>query len=243
MCALPAGAAESDKPPRPASVPDLEQINAAKSRAALAICRTLPEYQQLQKSFTIEDATLGLINSMPESLFVELRSTKPQPIDAAWWWNPLSRRKPSLTWQHFLTAYAAAVRVVARHPWLTQLKNLPGKRSLELHVLGTGIGKIKHDFDTHVLPAWKHAGMFGQPTYRLLARRGDHSWVEIFFSDQDDRAFVCSTSTGDPNPKSLLDRLEVHWHPRGRPGEPSSQYAVIEPSGRIRLQTYVPGQP
>ncbi len=75
----------------------------AELREALSVCRSLPDYEQLHDSFEIEDATLGFVNFLPESLVVQLRSTKPRTIDAAWWWNPLSDKKPSLTWHDFLT--------------------------------------------------------------------------------------------------------------------------------------------
>jgi hypothetical protein len=212
---------------------------AVESRAAMAICRSLPGYERLHNSFEIEEALLGSVNSMPESLFVRLRSTKPRTIDAAWWWNPLSDKKPSLTWHDFQTALAEAERAVAKHPWLAELKTLPGERSLELHLLGMRVGKAEGDLDTFVLPAWRHAGMAGRPAYCLLARRGAHSWIEFLLSDEDDRAFVLSTQISDPAPHGELDRLDVHWHPRGKRGEASSKYAIVDREGRMHLQTFI----
>jgi hypothetical protein len=209
------------------------------SRDALTICRSLPDYQSLHNSFEIEDATLGFINFLPESLFVRLRSTKPRTIDAAWWWNPLSDKKPSLAWQDFLTAFAKAEHAMAKHPWLGKLKSLPGERSLELHLLGMQIGEPKSDLDTFVLPPWRHAGMAGRPAYCLLARRGEHSWIEFLFSDEDDRAFVCSTQNSAPDSQSELDRLDVFWHPRGKRGESSSRYAMVDREGHVQVQTFV----
>jgi hypothetical protein len=217
----------------------LQRERAAKSRKALQVCRDLPGYQTFQESFQLEDATLGLVNSMPESLFVELRSTKPRTIDAAWWWNPLTHKKPSLTWREFLAAYEAAERVVSKHPWLAEHKGLVGERSLEFHLLGTRVGVTDDELGFFYLPAWKHAGMVGKPAYRFLARRGNHSWIEFLFSDQDERAFVRSTSIGDPAPQSALDRLDVSWHPRGKRGESYSQYGLVESDGRLRVQTFV----
>jgi hypothetical protein len=179
---------------------------------------------------------------MPESLFVELRSTKPQTIDAAWWWNILSDGKPSLSWRDFLAAYTSAERTASKHRWLSEYKRLPGKRSLELHLLGTGVGVSADDMATFLLPVWKHAGMAGEPAYCLLARRGN-AWVELLFSDRDERAFVPSTSMRDPNPQSPLDGLDVNWHPRGKRGESYSKYAIVEPDGRVRVETYVMDEP
>ena len=124
---------------------------------------------------------------MPESLFVRLRSTKKTTIDAVRWWNPLSHKKPSLDWREFLAAYAAAERAVAKHPWLAEQKNLGGERSLELELLGTGVGVIKDEFDFYYRPAWKHARMAGQPAYYFLGRRGNRSWISAILSDRDDQ--------------------------------------------------------
>jgi hypothetical protein len=215
---------------------------------ATMACRKLAAYDELQKSFRIESAALGYINSMPKSLFVELRSTSATTIDATWWWNPLVAEVPSLTWQDFLGAYAAAELAMSRHPWLTTLKKFDGDRSLELHLLGTGLGVSGDNLDNYILPAWRHAGMSGMPKYRLLVRRGKHSWMELFFSDEDPRAFVRSTSGMDPNPQCELDRLTVSWHPRGKRGETHSQYALIANDGGVQVQTFVmdekqPNQP
>ena len=215
---------------------------AAESRKAFAAARDLAGYDAFKRSFRLEDAHLGYVNSMPESLFIQIRSIKRWPIDAAWWWNPLSNGTPSLSWHDFLASYGAAERIVAKHPWLSKLNHLGGKRSLELHLLGRGVGTDVNDLTTFTLPAWQHAGMGGRPTYCFLARRGNHSWVEFFFSDEDYRAFVRSSSLNDPDPQSPLDSLELSWHPRGKRGERYSQYATIAPDGGVTLHTYVMGE-
>ena len=210
-----------------------------RSRKALQACRALAGYGELRKSFVLEEANLGLINSAPESLFVQLRSTEVRTIDAAWWWNPLFRNKPSLDWHDFLASYARAERSVSMYSWLSELKALPGGRSLEVHLVGKGIARAEVDLNRFFWQAWKHAGMAGQPAYRILARRGRSSWVELLFSDNDDRAFVHSTSIWDPNPQCDLDRLAFHQLPQGKQGETYSQYAVVERSGQLRVETFV----
>jgi hypothetical protein len=80
--------------------------------------------------------------------------------------------------------------------------------------------------------------MAGQPAYCFLFRRGNHSWVEFFFSD-DDRAFVRSATLNDADPQSPLDNLDLGWHPRGKRGESYSQYAIVAPDGSVTLHTYV----
>jgi hypothetical protein len=232
-------AARQDTDPRLQRMYLRREERAADSRKALAVARDLAHYDDLRRSFRLEDAHLEYVKSRPESLFVKLGSTTRRTIDAAWWWNPVSGGTPSLSWHDFLAACTSAERIAAKHPWLSELKSLPGKRSLELHLIGTGVAAAEGDLATYLLPPWQHAGMRGRPTYRFLARRGNHSWVEFVFSDDDDRAFVRSTSVQDPNPQSPLDSLDVSWHPRDKRGQSFSQYAVVEPDGRVTVQSYV----
>lgn len=51
--------------------------------AAKIASKKLASHDELQKLFRIEKASFGFINSMPESLFVELRSKSGATIDAA----------------------------------------------------------------------------------------------------------------------------------------------------------------
>ena len=171
-------------------------------------------------------------------MFIEVQSTKQQSIDAVWWWNPLTNGEPSLTWHDFLASYRQADRIVGKHRWLAELRHAPGERSVELHLLGRGVGANADDLTGFILPPWRHAGMAGQPEYCFLARSGKRSWIEFFFSNEDDRAFVGS-SRSNSEPRTQLDSLELNWHPRGMRGEPSSQYATIVPDGRITQNTFV----
>ncbi len=211
------------------------------SQKALAAARELSGYSEVQRSFSLEEAILGDVNSMPDSLFIQLSSTKPRTLDAAWWWNPLSGNAPSLAWPDFTAAFADAEHLVAKHPWLAAQRNLEGKRSLELHLLGRGIGINDSDLATYILPLWQHAGMEGKPKYCFLARRGDHSWVEFLFSEEDDRALV-RFAVADPVPLSPLDQLNLSWHPAAKAGQSYAQYAVIGADGSVRLQSYVKGE-
>lgn len=221
--------------------------DAAKNSRCLAMARALPGYEEFKRTFRLNEARVGIINFSPESLHIDFRSTVRRNIDAVWWWNPLVEGKPSLAWPDFLAAFAKAEQLVARHPWLAAQKRLPGGRSLELHLLGTGLGESEDSVKNYVLPPWQHAGMQGQPTYSFLARRGRHFWVEFYFSEQDERAFVRSTHTNDedlkyPKPVSALDRLDLSWHPRGEAGEKYSRYAIVAPDGSVEVKDFVLGE-
>ena len=177
---------------------------------------------------------------MPESLFAEIKTTHPALIDAARWWNPLTDGKPSLNWDDFMKSYAAIETAMAKHPWLQDWKNLEEGRSLELQLTGAEIGEVSSELETFVIPVWRHAGFAGKPTYCFLARRNDgRDWVTVYFSDKDERALVTTSSKPDPKSPSMIERADVYWHPKGKTGEKSSRYAIIENDGRCHVETFV----
>jgi len=211
---------------------------------AMMVGQRLAGYDRFLKSFEVTAANVGNINSMPKSLFVQIKATHPAIIDAAWWWNPLADGKPSLSWDDFMESYAVAEAAMAKHPWLQDWKNLSQERSLELHLMGGAIDKNPSALETDVIPVWRHAGFSGEPTYRLLARRNyGLSWVEIYFSDRDERALVTTNSSPDPKSPSMMERADVSWHPKGKAGEKYSKYAIIENDGRCHVETFVAESP
>jgi len=210
-------------------------------KKAMAFCQQFAGYDHFTKSFKITDASLGHINSMPESLFVQIEAMQPALIDAVWWWNPPSDGKPSLNWNDFIKAYAAAEAAMAKYPWLRDWKKLPG-RSLELHLLGKAIGEDSDKLENYVMPPWRRAGLLGKPTYSFLARRNSgRDWVTIHLGDKDARALIVSNSKPDPESPSAMERADVYWHPRGKAGEKYSRYAILEKDGSCRVETFVVG--
>ena len=74
-----ASAGESTKPRDAESVARMRE-RATDSRKGLAAARDLAGYDDFKQSFRLGDAYFGSVNSMPESLFVELRSTKRRTV-------------------------------------------------------------------------------------------------------------------------------------------------------------------
>jgi len=217
---------------------EFQRSQAAQLKEALKACREIPGYNELSGRFIIEYAHLGCINSMPESLFVELKAKASVVVDSVRWWNPLVGKKPSFTWTDFLSAHQRAEQAVGNYPWLAEWKMLPGKRSLELQLLGTAVGKDKEELKTYFMPVWRHAAMKGKPTVNLLARFGFHSWFDVVFSNSESRALIASTSSTNDEPRCELERLKVHWHPRGTKGTEYSRYAVVSRKGVIGVRTF-----
>jgi len=213
-------------------------------RRARKLYTKLPGYDEFKKEFTIDDAMLGDVNMMPESLFVELQAKGQNVIDSVWWWNPLTKSgEATKNWTEFLKAYHEAEEFVSTLQWLKDLKTLSDDRSVELHMLGTGFGEADFDLETFILPVWKHEGFAGKPSYSLLARRGEHSWVQLVFGSKDRRCLVLSTTgmllSSPLSPQCELDRLELSWHPKGKPDDEYSRYAIVDEDGTIHVKSYV----
>src|SRR5207245_9770124 len=74
------------------TVQQIERAEAARERRAAQLCRLLPGYDWFSSEFRFEkDTTIGLINSVPESLYVRIRARHARFVDAAWWWDPLDK--------------------------------------------------------------------------------------------------------------------------------------------------------
>lgn len=231
----------SGKPKHAVQKP-IEQVLAEEKAKAIELCKGLPGYERFEKSFKITNATVGNVNMMPESLFVEIKATHSALVDSAWWWNPLKNGKPTLNWDDFMKAHAEAETAMAAHPWLKDWKRLPGKRALELQLLGREFGERKQELNDSVIPVWRHAGFKGEPKYAFIARRGNHEWVTIYFGGKDEAKALVPSSTGSGSKASCpLDNVEVSWHPRGKAGEEYSRYAVVENDGRCHVETFVAG--
>jgi hypothetical protein len=215
-----------------------------RQRKAWQLSQDLKGYDVLRKSFEVENALLGLINGFPASLHVDLRSTNSELVNAVWWWNPLDKDgNPTYDWNTFLGVYRDASVVIAKHIWLEKwLDARPGRR-VELHLFGKGIGETRFQLNNFILPLWREAGFAGQPAYSLLLRRGDSEWATLYVGTEERRALVASVNEPETSPRHWLDGLNVYFHPRCKPGDKSSHYVVVEPSGRWELREVVGCEP
>jgi hypothetical protein len=181
---------------------------------------------------------VGAINMFPESLYVSLHARTADPVNAAWWWDPIDKDgDPQYDWHAFIQLHRAASKVVGRHAWLKQWRVAGPGRSLELHAFGAGIGATPFELQNFVLPVWRDAGMSGRPEYSMLARRGDTEWAQLYFGKDDSRMLVTAVSRPDQSSAHWLDRLDLYFHPKCRPGEASSRYATVAPSGKWKVRT------
>jgi len=227
--------------PKRKVMPDPKLEAEENARKAMAASQQLAGYDRFLKSFKIFRASIDYYGEPTngESLFVRIETTQPAFIDAVWWDNLLVNGRPSLSWDDFMKSYAAVEAAMSKHPWLQEWKNLKG-RSLELHLTCKSSGNEIGDLETFVIPLWRHAGFAGEPAYYFRAHYNNgRDWIDIYFSDKDDRALVTVNSNPDPESPSMMERADVYWHPRGEAGEKYSRYAIIENDGSCHVETFV----
>jgi hypothetical protein len=192
----------------------------------------LPFYEAFARYFRVEAVRSGHINMQPESLFFEIEALGPSPlIDRARWHDPLVDGRPTLGWDVFLRTYVDASDALARQPWLLAWKSAGPDRSIRLQASGTQ-GHAAWMLEALVLPAWIHAGFDGEPAFELSLSRGRTRCATVFLARRDASALI-TTAKPTKAGEHELDRLELSFHPRGKP----PTYARVGPDGRIEVRT------
>jgi len=206
------------------------------SKHAWALCRRLDGYKELRKSFEVEDAIIGCVNFLPDSLKVSVRTTNRGLINGVWWWNPLDEfGEPNFDWKDLIKIHATATGIISKHTWLAEWRESSFGRLVELHAYGYGIAETDDDLRI-VHRLWHQAGLTGHPACKVLARRGDTAWAEIYFGNEEPAALIAAVSEPDWKGEHWLDRLE-------KLGAASSRYVVVDPTGNWGLHTHEGNRP
>jgi hypothetical protein len=207
------------------------------------LCKELPGYARLRERFEIEDSTLGYVNRADLSLFVRLRSIGEGGLNAAWWWDPIADGSPRYSWTDFLDCFDRANEVIKRHSWLKEWIETGPARTLDLHAFGCTTGSVEFDLNHFVRPLWHDAVLSGEPTFEVLARRGNASWAKIFLNSNEPRALIEYTMGADPKAMHWLDRLEVEFHPRCQTEGKNARYATVSPNGELEMRRFSACEP
>jgi hypothetical protein len=214
------------------------------SERARVLCQRLEGYRTFRESFDIESAIIGCVNLLPDSLKVSVRTTNRGIVNGVWWWNPLDKNgEPKFNWNDLIRIHADANAVLAKHTWLAEWREVSFGREVELHAFGEHVAETESHLKVFVLPLWRDAGLSGDPGFSVLARRGDTEWAQIYFGKQEARALITAVNQPDRKAKHWLDRLDVYFHPTGKPEDRSSCYAVVEPAGKWQVRTFRPTEP
>lgn len=183
---------------------------------AKRMAEELDSYDALQREFRVEESTLGWINGLPYSLYLQLRALKPRLVDAAWWFNPAENERARYDWNQFLAVHRSVERAADAHPWLAAWKQAGPKRSVEAQIFALR-PYTETDVARFATPAWKHATLKGMPGYQLLLRRDGRACATIYLGKEDERALILDVQPpideGNDGSRHWLDDLTVSYHP------------------------------
>jgi len=227
LAILLAACASSPVDKRPS--PEVE-FDAMRARAII-LARELPGYQRLRDQFEIEDGYATAEAGAHNVLFLRLRMTTDGGLNAAWWSNPLPHGVPQYTWLDFLSCFARVNDLVGKHPWLSAWFHAGPGRLLELHACGCALEPCD---DTPVYSdrcLWSQAGLSGEPTYEILARRGDEEWAKLYLSPSEDKILVVGTWKPDPHGPHWLDQLDVSFPALCDANPNATRYVTVLPDG------------
>ena len=197
------------------------------------MCYSLEGFDNIKKFFKVTDATIGQINGLPYSLHVSLApiDTNERLVNAAWWFNPVDEKKKKAlyNWNDFIRVYTEVNDVVSRHQWLAEWRDASPGRTIEAQIFGIR-PYTETDLETYITPAWKHAGLKGEPYYEVLLRDGNR-FGTVFFGREDSRALV--TAFDPVNGTHWLDKIKIFYHPT----ELVPEYVVVRQTGQWFINT------
>lgn len=196
----------------------------------------LPGYSALCREFHVQEAMVGDVNMQPTSLYTTLSAIRPHAVDSAWWFDPIVNGRPRYNWNQFLAAHREVERVVARHTWIATWKKAGRQRTAEAHLVGLRPTEENH-LAAEVLPAWKHAGLKGEPRYQILLRREVNTWAELYFGSDDSRALMIDASPARDDEVTTsghwLDGLTLSYNQ----WQVVPDYVVVHPDGTWKRNT------
>lgn len=180
---------------------------------AQALAQTLPGFDELERHFRIVEGFTG-----DERVAVILEAISPRALDSIWW-----EVRPGDEWAKLLAYHARAEKAVQAHAWLLEWKAAsPGPCSLQLRV-------VYENF----VPAWKDAGLAGEPEFDIFARRGDLGANVLLGSGTAQAVVPCTAQAAVPSP---AESRGSHWLDK-------SDVSYFNPADRTFILVDAQGQP
>ena len=200
---------------------------APSARSSTRRCRRkayvqLTGYASVLRRFEIVEVLTGSVNMLPEAMQFDLDARQPALVDTVRWFNLLEDGKLTSTWEDFERAIASVHQAASRHAWLAEWKHAGPGRFLMAEVAGheRHADRFADDF---VAPAWRHAGLPGEPAMRLHLMLDGESIGSVWLADDDARALIVRARPDKERvTKHWFDELDVSFHPK------TPTYALVE---------------
>lgn len=191
---------------------------------ARQLAEGLEDYARAMERLQIDEARIGHVNQQPLSLQIDLAARDGGLVDTVRWWSVFEEGEPVHAWSDLLSACDGCAAAAAKLPFLAKWKAAGDRREVMLDVVGRA-GIAETNVAEFVLPAWRHAGLKGEPEHALLLGiprpngRG-HDYAQVYFSGHGDGALL-TTGDGFPGGEGIM------FHPK------SPEYAIVAPDGAV----------
>ncbi|MBC8142199.1 MAG: hypothetical protein H7Y38_12245 [Armatimonadetes bacterium] len=204
-----------------------EQIRyAALEKQADAMLRTLPGFAKVNEVFTMSSIPMSDYIGQEEVFAAALSARSTRTVDKVDIYLPVKNSKPATDWNAVLPTISRVEARAKSLPWIAAWKGELADRHVNIGIHGGDVLQEREpQYD--VYPAWKHAGLRGLPTYKMLLRWSDYSFVTVYVGDEDNRALLTNTNCQKKERGVWFSSLELHYSPT----QTVPEYYIIAPDG------------
>jgi hypothetical protein len=212
----------------------IKKADARRDREMHAILITLSGREAIEQSFRIEKLKRVSYTTYGDNITAIMRAKGERIIDHVYWYNLIEKGKAAQDWRDVLSVVDAVEAQARRMPWLATWKGRNGDRAISISVVKANKADTE-EWKDDVFPAWRHAGLRGNPEFRLsLLRNDSHDTITAYGNFREDRLLLTSVEPADqPDVRFWFDRLELEY----KPTQKMPQYAVINADGTGKMNT------
>lgn len=184
----------------------------------------LPGYESAKDKYSIENAYSGSTAFHPDSLILDLKMKNLQNISSATWWNHYKNGEPTADWTQLSKMVSDCEKLINKQTWLVAWKN--SNKSNQLHCNIDGFKYYdESNIAEYVMPAWRHAGLKGNPEVGIILSSGKDTRGKIYLSKEDPKALILDAEPAKGSHQ--FDKLKVSFHPK------DPQYIIVGPNGKF----------
>lgn len=210
----------------------IKKADAKRDREMHEILSGLAGREVIERLFLIERQRRVSYTTYGDNITVLMQAKGERVVDRVLWYDLIEKGKAAQDWQDVLRAVDALEAYTRRIPWLARWKAGNRERSVATTVMKANQADTE-EWKDEVFPAWRHAGLRGNPEFRLDLCNSYGS-ITVYGNFREDRLLLTSVHPADkPDPRFWFDGLELNY----KPTQKMPQYAVINADGTGKRNT------
>ena len=197
---------------------------------ARRLAESLDGWNEAATRFEIARAETGMINFAPLALVLSIEAKRAASLDGARWWNPLAQGAPTVSWREFLSVWQRVEAKAAALPWLADWR-AQDHGTIVLEALGPQ-GHGPRSLEDWVLPAWRDAGLLGEPEFELSLTGAGSGYAKVYVATNESRSIITYAALKSSG-SHWLSNVSLSYHPT------KPDYLLVMPEGhheRRRVQ-------